>query len=679
MGKYLDKFKSTIPAVQGRQIFQLLNGMKDAGNIRSVNEYNQKLQELSEHLRGTSPQPLSKFFTAFVGNLIDSDRFNAMVKAIGFDLETIFQEADNIATVLDLHKSLYKLTVLTALEKGVDDLEDLISLYEFMNRDINGFSQAQYNTFRNNDKRIIDRRANPGLFFDLRRNELTTGNDDCQVDLYGQQLILPSSFREELKAVDIELLSDAETTQSFLDVQQVTSSLKNVIDRQKYTYWVYPILVNEDNLSSLQTAGGARIKVCVDLGGVRQVNKMEIEPASPLPMILESVSYTGVDNATHNINLNVSVNRNTSVSLGSIETQYIILTFLQESYEEVDYHYNPEADIWERVWRDDLDPEEIDTSRINRLAEDLRITIPDSSIREILDIPDSSSPQRVSAYQYTFGFDNIRFFQELYRGNGIFVGERFNVDSPGLLALHVDEYNPTVTIGNNEYNEFSFEYTLLKTNLSANGAYLDQEIVPILPIEYNGTIENERLFLVYRHDAAVNNTAVLRFTPNIWSQTPVVRKNLSDILVIGDPNDSSTDYVARAEGQSSWQQDWDSVKTFIDSNSASGAVPMRVYIKFLNPSIHGVYTVSYRISTRNSENPSASASARTPRHLTERIVLQDDHILRTEPTESPIARSEIYLLVCMRNNYIYDTSTAALREYKLLASKFDANKYMESE
>ena len=85
MGKYLDKFKSTIPAVQGRQIFQLLNGMKDAGNIRSVNEYNQKLQELSEHLRGTSPQPLSKFFTAFVGNLIDSDRFNAMVKAIGFD------------------------------------------------------------------------------------------------------------------------------------------------------------------------------------------------------------------------------------------------------------------------------------------------------------------------------------------------------------------------------------------------------------------------------------------------------------------------------------------------------------------------------------------------------------------------------------------------------------------
>ena len=183
MGKYLDKFQSTMSAVQGKQVLQLLNGMKDRGTIVSVEEYNSKLQQLTEHLKNTNPQPIFKFFEGKVGDPIDSDTFNAMVDATTFDLEAAFQEADNIANVLDLHKQLYKLTVIKTLEKAIDELEKTISLYEFLNKDQNGFSQAQFNTFNEIDGGA-SKRTDMGassLFYDPRKQSDIQAKEDCQV------------------------------------------------------------------------------------------------------------------------------------------------------------------------------------------------------------------------------------------------------------------------------------------------------------------------------------------------------------------------------------------------------------------------------------------------------------------------------------------------------------------
>jgi len=656
-----------MPAVQGKQVLQLLNGMKDSGAITSVAEYNNKLQQLTEHLRGTDPSPIFNFFKAKAGDPISSDMFNAMVSAATFDLEAAFEEADNIASVLDLHKSLYKLTVLKSLEKAINELEKTITLYEFFNRDLNGFTQAQFNTFNSIDGGASKRSdiGTSSLFFDPRKSEKVRSTDDCQVDLLGEQLVLPAGSAEEIKIVNINLIDDADTTISTRDVQYVTTNIRNIIDQRKYTYWVYPILVNE------QVSGGIKMKIQLDFGGVRQLNSLEIEPACPFPMILTDVSYISIDGQTRSISgIDETIEGDTSINIEGIETRFLTLTFKQESTEETAYHRNSTGDMWQRVWNDDSEQEGSDSNKTDRIAEYLRVQIPDDAIRNMLDIPENDNTEKVNAIQYTFGFDNIRIYLTNYRPRGIFVGKKFSPDGGvGLLGLRTKEDNPTIQIGGSSYPQFSFEYYVVKYNYGEGNSFINKEIIPIIPVEYGGSVEYERLFLVKTSlDSSVPDTAILRFTPNIDSGDPLVTENLIDELVIG------TDYTVLVEGDdwsSGWKSTWANVKSRIDSLSAI-SIPTTVYIKFANPSIHAIYTASYQASTRNS----ASSDA-LPRKLSDLVTIQDNFILRCNIGQNPpVAHCNLYLIAIMRNNYIYQNSTPALLEYKLLTSNYDQSKFL---
>lgn len=673
MSKYLDKFKSTMPAVQGKQVLQLLNGMKDRGTITSVAEYNAKLQELTEHLKGTNPQPIFNFFKAEVGEAIGSDTFNAMVDATTFDLEAVFQEANNIATVLDLHKTLYKLTVLKALEKAVKDLEKTITLYEFLNRDRNGFTQAQFNTFNEIDGGT-SKRTDAGasnLFHDSRRKTDIRADEDCQVDLLGEQLVLPAASSEELKVVEVTLVDDADTTVPVRDVQHVTADLQNIRDQRKYTYWVYPVL------SSDPVAGGVKIKLKLDLGGIRELNSIEIEPACPFPMTLEKISYISEDSQTRTIYFNSSVESDISYNLGGIETQFLMMTFIQETVESAAYFRNPIGGMWERVWEDDLDVENSDSDRVDRLLDHMRAGIPDAFIREMLDISETDQTERVDAHQYTFGFDNIRVYLTKYRPRGLFVGKKFTIDQVGLLGLRASEDNPSVQIGNNFYPQFAFEYSIVKYDYDASGAFISKEVIPILPTEDGGQVQHERLFLSFTGpDSSVPNVATLRFTPDITGSTPVLTKNLTDTLVMGDGSLEIHDYEVIVEGDdwdvgANWKGSWSEVLARLDAQSGF-YTPTTVYIKFHNPSIHSVYTASYQASTRNTDSPDA-----LPRKLLDFVTIQDNFVLRCGiEKESTVKTSDLYLVAMMRNNYIYQTATPALLEYKLLVSSYDNSKFL---
>ena len=673
MSKYLDKFRSTMPAIQGKQILQLLNGMKDSGAITTVGEYNTRLQELSEHLRSTDPAPIFSFLRAKVGDVISSDMFNAMVSAAQFDLEAAFQEADQIATVLDLHKTLYKLTILKGLDKAIRDLEKTITLYEFFNRDQNGFSDAQYNTFDSVDGNAA-KRTDAGasnLFYDTRKREDVGSEEDCQVDLLGQQLVLPQQTSEEIKVVNVTLVDDSDTTIPVRDTQYATIDLQNIRDQERHTFWIYPVL------TSSEVSGGVKVKIKLDLGGIREFNTLQIEPACPFTMILESVSYISEDGKTVTIDFDATIDDDVSYNLGGIEVQFVTLTFKQESVESTIYHYDPKDNMWERVWDNSHDIEDADPDMVDRLGEELRTEVPDSYLREVLNIPTSDTSERVTAFQYTFGLDNVRIFINKYRPRGIFVGQKFTVEQPGLLGLKVSEENQTVQIGNTSYPQFSFEYSIVKYDYDANGSFISKEVIPVLPIGSGGTVQHERLHLIYQTtDSSVPNVAVLRFTPDITGGgNPTLTKNLTDTLVIGDGSSETHDFSVLIEGDdwdSDWTDSWSTIKTRIDSNSAL-YVPTNVYIKFHNPSIHAIYTVSYAASTRNTD-----AAGALPRKLLDYVTMQDNYVLRCSiDKKATVKKSDLYLVVMMRNNYLYQTSTPALQDYKLLVSSYDNSKFVE--
>jgi hypothetical protein len=156
----------------------------------------------------------------------------------------------------------------------------------------------------------------------------------------------------------------------------------------------------------------------------------------------------------------------------------------------------------------------------------------------------------------------------------------------------------------------------------------------------------------------------------------VLTKNLIDTLVIGDGSSETHDYDVIVEGDdwdtpANWKDDWDDIKDDIDSSSGL-YVPMTVYIRFHDPSIHSIYTASYQASTRNTD-----AADALPRKLLDFVTIQDNFVLRCGiEKESTVKTSDLYLVVMMRNNYIYQTATPALLEYKLLVSSYDNSKFL---
>ena len=658
MSKYLDKFRSTLPVIQGKQIFQLLNQMKDSGQITSVDEYNTKLQELSTYLKTTNFNSIFKFFEAKIGNVISSDTFNTMVKAASYDLESIFSETDTISSILDLHKSIYKLTVMQALQKAIVDLSKTINFYEFLNNDTNGFTQAQFNTFSDISGLGSNRSDMGSLFYDPRLNVPMSATQDCTIDYVGQQLVLPFIDSKEIKITNVSLVDDADTTVSVKNIQNSTNNIHNLVDQQAQTYWFYPVLLNE-------VKQDVKIKLKLDLGGLVQINSLKIEPVSNMPMVLEKVSYIGSDTTLNNITVEQTINTNTVINLTGITTQYLILTFRQDNYEKVSYHYNAVNNLWEKINTTTNVDTSNDPQSVDRLGQSLRNIVSDPNLRQVMNIPLDNTYTYVQGYQYNFGFDNLRVYTNTYQSSGIFIGQKFSVVSPGLIGLKATEVNPTVTIGTTSYKQFSFEYYLTKYNYDLNGSFLNSESIPILPIENNGLVVDERLFLTQIDDSAVNNVATMRFIPNI-STTPVLYSNLSLPLVIGAAND----YQVKVDGID-WVDTWADVETQI--NTASGLYnSMEVQIKFTSPSVNNIYTVSYKVSTRESANLDAKQ-----RKLSQFIIMQDNFILRcSNQQQVTVAKSDLYLVVIMRNLYLDNTKTASVKDYKLLVSSYDPKKFL---
>ena len=662
MSKYLDKFVSSMPAAQGRQIMEILRNLKDIGTIKTVSEYNAKLQTLSAHLKSVEIQPIFKLLRGAIGEIIDSDRFNAMVKAIRMDLEAGFEEAENIATVLTMHKFLYKMTVLKTLRKAVSELEKTISLYEFFNRDDEGFIDAQFNTFDTADGMATHRTdaLAENLYYDNNISEEIDEEEDAQVDLFGERLVMPTSTSRELNVAGIELIDDAETSSSNQNVQFTNSSIRSIIDQRRYTYWVYPIL-----LESIASAG-VKMKLRFDLGGMQEFNTMRIEPASPFPMTLEGISYIGEDGDSYSVSLDTIIESDKSFNLGGITARFVTLTFRQDNHEEAYYYKDNNSNMATRLW-EDTDPEEPDLGRIDRITSELENEIPDADLREALDLPSGEDWEKVQVYQYTFGLDNVRFYLDEYRMRGVFVGEKFTVEKPGLIGLRATEVNPTIEIGGTDYNQFSFEYYVVKRDFASTGAFIEEQTLPILPLEYGGQVTNERLPLVSIEGALVSNTALMRFVPDVGSQTPTIKKNLTEDLAI------STDYTVEVNDSDDWQSDWDDVLDEINGEAGSSTAPIPIKIKFTNPDPHSVYTIRYMPSTRM-----ADTDAR-PRKLSDYDSLQDNTVIRTkiQKLSTEVASSDLYLVVVIRNNYIDPTETAAIEDYKLLVSSYDKTKYLE--
>ena len=105
--KYLDSVLKVMPAVQARQIAELLQDLQVTGQVRNATEYEAKLKELSALVNAAIPQPSFVQIRSLVWTLCSSEAHNIMTKAAKNDIEATFLQIDEIGEKLEDHHRLF--------------------------------------------------------------------------------------------------------------------------------------------------------------------------------------------------------------------------------------------------------------------------------------------------------------------------------------------------------------------------------------------------------------------------------------------------------------------------------------------------------------------------------------------------------------------------------------------
>jgi hypothetical protein len=336
-----ESFFDTVRKRQVSDVLKTLTKQKDRGEIRTVDEFVNRLDALVRELNATTLVPTLKLYEAKANELIDSESFDFMLERIQDDLSVGFEEVDKLDEVQKSHDAIIRDVVLNTIQSGLAELEAKISFYEFMNKSQEGFDISLYSTFKGSiDNRTARSVDQSGVFFTDPRtgNSLDTSND-AEIDSIGECLILPYTAKDYSKIVSIKPGYTSTTFPSFLNINREDNELNDlsrVIDGVKGTYWMSDrIIVSETDKAN---PAPFQIRLELDLGGFVNINFVEIEVNGEYPPILEDIEYQTDTGSIVSLDINdldaddFGINKSARVYFKRISTQKLILVFRCEDF-----------------------------------------------------------------------------------------------------------------------------------------------------------------------------------------------------------------------------------------------------------------------------------------------------------------------------------------------------------
>jgi hypothetical protein len=665
---YLDSVVKILPAVQARNIVDLLNELKVSGEIRNADEYSKKLKELSVLVNDTNPKPSFKQIRSIMWHLTNADSHNMMLKAAQLDLSAAYQQVDEIGIKVDDHHFLIMENLCADMERGLVDQENTISRLEWLANQNNEFSIALVNSFISSSLLKIPRSdvGAEALYFDNRTYQSRTESElpSAVVDEYSQRLILDVDNEPRVLPISARLLTDSSSYGTQIQVD-VDNDILNIIDGTRGTYWTRNVYLS-DKVAQVNTV------IEFDLGAGKDINYIVIEGAAEVPFFIDSIVAIAPDG--HRISLlseQREINGWDRIDFNRVLARGVQVTFVMKSYVKVDYVIDPKGAIWDAFVADSEEYTESDViDMFGPLASEV---LSSQNLIDLLNIPSGESGL-MDAYLYPFALDNVWFGNGIYQDSGIFVSDPLKSDNFGIIAVQAVEGTTT-----DEAVDNSIEYEIIRKDTSPKY----QEIkFPIPKLDQTAVI-SERLILTKKiTDSAQNDAGALRFCPYVnpaWTILdghPVhVYKNGEelqpgvaggyDISISLDP-DGSKLY---------WTKTWNDEVTdihgrkFADTRdfAAYTLTPQKMWIKIRQPDPSAVYTVDYTIRTSDS-------------YVSDNTVWLDENKLvflseggrvyfRRENPDVTVT-SEIYLQITMRRNTASQYSCPYLDEYAVLGATY---------
>lgn len=667
MAKYLAKFRDAITRRQTAQIVSLLNERRNTGRIRTVAEFNNQLNELVREILDTALKPFLTPFVAKGLEKIDSEAHNHMLDRLQDDLTSAFEETTNIDITIKSHEAIVRDIIMKRLREAVNDLDRRLVTYKFFDEDNGGLTQALYSTFKEGGPRVGRGSKEVLLFTDPRTDTLLTVSDDAVIDVGAERLVLSEDDVTTYTITEAEQIFDSEAPGSELFVEPAFSSLQNMTDGVQGTYWLQSLLFS-------QLKEYVKVKVGLSLGGPRDINFVEVEPATRNGVILETIEYVDSANELKTLSSpSLFIPARKRIAVNRVAAKKIILTFKNIAPRKVEFEYNPDVvPLFDQALNEPLDGY---TPDLKSAEKELYKMLGDSEVRSILSVSDPTANNSVFVgYEYSFGIDNIWIGEAKYDNIGVYAAGRLEVDKLGRLALRATESRPissgqtiidtstTYDLGDSNMVHSSIEYYVFRKDYGQDGTLLRSAVIPIIPKNVS-RVNHERLVL---NELSVSGNII----EDIGSTRLFTNRTAGNVKVFknGVELEDVTD-----GGSDGWQDVSDS-----DDRTPNTGDPMTMKIQVFSPSEGDIYTVSYDVLTSTTSVIPATLNEFTTRSGAlisdlagdlSAIMLHDNAIsINKDLLGVDVASSDIYLIIILRRNTSSTTVTAAVEDFILGAA-----------
>jgi len=692
MAEYLDKFNGLIGKRQADQIIKLLNRKKNAGQIRTVDEFTQRLEGLIRELTSTILQPTLQVFPVGPGETISSEKHNYMLDRVEDDLSAAFEEANKIDEVQKAHEAIVRDVILKNLRAGVAELESKISLYETLGSNTYGFGSSVFTTFRESRlERTPRKKENQTLFLDPRSKETIDSSYDAYIDLTGERLLLATESQETYSISAIRQIFDADTPQSEAIFESPTLKLQNVIDRIKGTYWIQSVYFTN-------TQKSINIKLELDLGIKREINWIQIEPVLKQGLYLESIYFLDSDGITKILSEpDIYFEGSIGVQTRKILTRKITLVFRNENGRLESLQHLQNDTLFNQLMRveDKLPSRNEGMMKLSGISDNLSDIISSKKGKDLAKISKEEA-QVYTGYAFTTGFDNINIGLARYRDTGVYVSTPLRLEGKSNLGLKTLESRPVISSlsGEIEYTSTTYdgddddiylgsiEYWIVKRDYNADGILVRTIRFSILPLATT-RIHHERLFLTEKSttSAAINDVGQTMF----YTVCDYGGEGDGDVIVYrnGIEIDNLDGNVTSTIG---WRQASPITTTALKTPNNNN--PMTFKIQIVGASESDIFTVSYTpMASSTSVRPDPPYGAFTSVGGLQVVDLTGDlsirrnenHVIVMEEDQENdiVSYSECYLLIILRRNSAYLNLSPAVEEYTLMGGSKKIGKFEE--
>ena len=683
MTTYLDKVQSNLKSIQSQQILTLINKEKDLGRISTVAEFRERLEELTAQVTANIIQPTLTLYLANVKEIIDSESFNFMIERIYDDLKTGYNEANNIDELIDSHETLINDVVLKNLDIALNELEAKISSYEFLNKNQDGFDESTFNTFKftqSNQKTNTE-----VLFLDPKGQVATNIGQAASVDVIGEKLLLKTAIDNVYVPASIRQVFDGEATGTELNVEIDESNINNIIDNTKGTFWAQSVMLSRPNNET-----GVCTKLEIDMGLVRSINAIEIDPIVEYPVEIAGIDIVNANNQIKNIlSEPFEIKSINKFYFNTVSAKKVILKFKNKNYTLSQFVTKAPSPIPKLVG--DLSNFE---SSVHSVTEEIKEVVSIPRLRASFNVPDFVGEDK-SFYEYFIGFDNIKIGLVTFDSVAVFSSKPKKINNLGQAAVQVNEKRPigeinsinieytkdTYPLSTNDYFHGSIEYYLVKKDFSSVDALLNTDTFPVLPLG-KSRVRHERLLLNSKSSIGLstNDTGFLQFF-TVHDPYHATLAPEGDIIVYRNGQILPSFDLDAGVGDG-WFKD-----TVLSNSVPNQKIPMRYSIRIQKPNPTAIYTVSYTpaLSTINSLLPTLNPDDyidATKLKLVDltgglRAWMGKDNIVYFKKTNtgSAIAYSTVSLSVVMRRNSANPNLTPVLEDYLLATGSYSLAKF----